>query len=365
MSDNRSISDVLKLVKSYFLMQKNFYSMVVSDFILTRYATPKKILNLAMILFQHYVLKGDRVFGYPIKAVIDPVSYCNLRCPLCPTGRGDNSRKKSMMKFDDFKRIIDEIYEYIFVVDFYNWGEPLLNRDVFKMIKYAHEKGVKTRMSSNLTVLAKDKAEMMVESGLDVLIASIDGASDDTYSKYRIGGSFRKVMNNLRTLVETKKRFGAKNPEIIWQFVVMRHNENEVEKAKKMAKERGVKIKITPSRVDMGYELQKDIDKLVSEFRNWLPNNMTRYINGRKLIKPRNCLFLWTQVVINPDGTMSPCCGSYSYKDNFADVFSEGGVLKAWNNTNFMYARRTVREKNEKANIICVNCLKNGFLESN
>ena len=96
-----------------------------------------------------------------------------------------------------------------------------------------------------------------------------------------------------------------------------------------------------------------------------MPKDLTRYIDGRKLIKPRNCLFLWTQVVINPDGTMSPCCGSYSYKDNFADVFSEGGVLRAWNNTNFMYARKTVREKNKRANIICVNCLKNGFLESN
>jgi len=359
------ISDIFKIMRSYLIMQKNFYSMIVSDFIITKYTTPKKLLNLALILVQHYITKGDRVIGYPIKAVIDPISYCNLRCPLCPTGRKDESQKKGFMRFEEFKKIIDEIYEYLFVVDFYNWGEPLMNKDVFRMIKYAHEKRIKTRMSSNITLLTKDKAKMMIESGLDVLIASIDGVSEETYSKYRVGGNFNKVMDNLINLVEMKRELGAKNPEIIWQFIVMRHNEHEVEKARGMAKKLGVKIKITPSRVDMGEELHDNIEKLVSRFGNWLPQSVSRYVDGKKLIKPKNCLFLWTQVVINPDGSIAPCCGSYSDKDNFGNVFKEGGVIKAWNNKNFMYARKVVREKNKNADIICVNCLKNGFLESN
>lgn len=358
-------SEIINLLKSYFILKKNFYSMVISDFIFTPYTSAKKIANLFLILLQHYLIKGERVIGYPIKIVVDPTNYCNLRCPLCPTGRGDPSRPKGFMKFETFRKIVDELYEYLFVIDFYNWGEPLLSKDVFRMINYAHSKKVKTRMSSNITLLSEEKAKEMVESGLDVLIASIDGASEDTYKIYRVGGDFKKVMKNLETLVKVKDELRAKNPQIIWQFVVMKHNEHEIEKAKEFAKKLGVKLKLTPTRVDMGLELTQDMDYSIKPSAKWFSKKIIRYFNGSKIIKPKNCLFLWTQVVINPDGSVSPCCGSYNKKDDMGNILSDGGVLKTWNNEKFRYARRVVRNKIQNANIICVNCLKNGFLESN
>lgn len=344
---------------------KRHIKRLIYDFILTKYSTPKKFLNLIRILFQHYIIRGKKVYGYPIKLVIDTTSYCNLKCPLCPTGRGDMSRTRGFMTFENFKKIIDEIYEWIFVVDFYNWGEPLLNKHIFSMIKYAHEKKIKTRISTNMTIMNRKIAEQIVESGLDELIASIDGASDKTYSKYRVGGNFEKVMKNLKMLIDTKKEMKSKTPKVIWQFIIFKHNENEIEDAIKIAEEIAVdEICFIPTRADMGKELAMKDEEKQKLFSNFFPSKKySRYIDGRKLVKPKNCLFLWTQGVINWNGSVSGCCGIYPEKFDFGNVFEEGGFMKVWNNKKFQYARYIVKNKIVDESVFCSNCIKNGFLE--
>jgi MoaA/NifB/PqqE/SkfB family radical SAM enzyme len=126
------------------------------------------------------------------------------------------------MSFDNFRRIIDELGAYLYRVDLHNWGEPLLNDEIYRMISYARARNIEVRVSSNLNVIDQVKAEKLVKSGLDVLIVSLDGASQETYMQYRVGGRFDKVLNSIKMVTEIKKELSASKPFIIWQFLVMR-----------------------------------------------------------------------------------------------------------------------------------------------
>ena len=334
----------------------------MEEYIFTPYTSPKKLANL-FLAFLENIFKPEVARAKPIKLVVDVTNFCNLRCPLCPTGRRDKARSRGFMDFEKFKKIFDELAPYLLVVDFYNWGEPLLHKEICKFVSYAHSKKVRTRISTNLTVLPDDVAVCLLKSGLDVLFASIDGVSADTYKKYRIGGDFDKVMENLRKLVRFKRELGAKT-KIIWQFIVFKHNIDEVKKLYKEAREVGVDgVKLVPSRIDMGYENFFSKSEKLAVFSDWLPGGkFSRYIAGGPLLEPKTCLFLWTHAVINWNGSVSGCCGVWPEKFDFGNAFEEGSFLKIWNGKNFRKARWIVKKKIPYSNMVCSNCVRNGFI---
>lgn len=353
-----------KKINQRMLIYKRFLKRLISDFILTKYTSPKKLFNLFLVLLNHYFIRGKRVYAYPIKLTIDPTSYCNLKCPLCPTGRGDVSRPKGFMKFESFKRIVDELSDYLFVIDLFNWGEPLLNKEIFDMIKYASSKNIKTRLSTNFNVFNEDTGRKLVQSGLDEIVLSIDGASQETYSNYRVGGNFEKVMRNLEVLLKIKKIMKSRKPKVIWQFVIMRHNEKEIPKAIEISRNLGIEIIFVPTRADMGEEVMLSDREKIEKYGHWFPSSkFSRYNSQSKLIKPKTCLFLWTQGTINWDGSVSGCCAIYPKSADFGNVFEGGGFMKVWNNEKFQYARYIVKNKIIDESIICSGCIKNGFIE--
>src|SRR3989338_6272419 len=165
-------------------------------FVFTPNVTPKRLINLVKISY-NYALKKSVVNSYPCRLIIDPVNICVLKCPLCPTGKGEKGRTLGSMKLEDFKKIIDEVGDYIYEVDLYNWGESLLNKDIWKMIKYCKKKRIVVKISSNMNYWREDFAEQVVNSGLDTLIVSCDGTDQESYEKYRVGGDFEKVMHHV------------------------------------------------------------------------------------------------------------------------------------------------------------------------
>jgi len=123
--------------------------------------------------------------------MIEPTNYCNLKCPLCPTGAGLIRREKAAMSFEDFKKILDNLGNQIIHLRLWNWGEPLLNKELPKMIKYAKSKNIYVNTSTNSSFLNKENVRELTNSGLDHLIVSLDGASEETYSLYRKNGNFK------------------------------------------------------------------------------------------------------------------------------------------------------------------------------
>jgi MoaA/NifB/PqqE/SkfB family radical SAM enzyme len=194
-------------------------------------------------MLNRYLLKFDLLFrpsrclSSPLELQLEPTNRCNLTCGVCL--RKVKKHEAADMSFEDFKHIIDK-FKYLKLVTLHGWGEPLLNENIFDMIRYAKKYHPDIKIDTNLTCLDEDNAEKLVASGLDKIVVSIDGLNSGTYSKYRIGGDFDKVMNNLKLLIKKRKKLKSLKPYITWQFLVFRHNEHEIDNAVKMGRKLGV-----------------------------------------------------------------------------------------------------------------------------
>lgn len=348
-------------------MRFHIIQKILTAFIFNKHLSPKKILNSIHIAFNYFFIKSVTV-EHPVRLVFDPTNHCNLQCPLCPTGQGRMDRARGFMDVDKFKSIIDENYKYLFEIDLYNWGEPLLHNGIFEMISYAESKNIRVSISSTLNDFTDIMAEKIVSSGLERLVVSVDGANQETYSEYRIGGKFDDVIRNAKKIIDMKRKKKSKYPLIIWEFLIFRHNENMINNAKIQAKEIGFdKFVVKYFRSDMGIELfQSDQEKIIGS-KKWLPtsDSMSRfdYKKEKKKIKPQSCIFLWTQGTINWNGSVSPCCAVYDEAHDFGNAFEVHSFLKIWNNDKFKEARSIVKNNTSQNNCVCSNCFKNGFIE--
>jgi len=322
---------------------------------LSRMGLKEKLQNYLLIEHEKQS-RQECVSGFPYWLTIDPTNFCTLRCPFCPTGQARGSRTKGTLSFENFKKIMDELGPYLIHIDFCNWGEPLLNKEIFEMIKYAKQYNVDTKIDSNFNHFSDRDAEDMVLSGLDKLIVSIDGATQGTYSKYRIGGDFNTVINNLKLLIKKKNELAKSNPYICWQFLVFRHNEHEIEEAKKIGADLGVdNVSITKAFIG-----NKDWIPLNEEYSHYKKEEIKEEFTSKHFKSPQDriCNWPWEAIVINPNGSVSPCCSVEDEKDDFGNILVNS-FREIWNNEKYRRARRFIKNKEETVkenNNICIGC---------
>jgi radical SAM protein with 4Fe4S-binding SPASM domain len=188
---------------------------------------------------------------FPKVILIDTVSYCNLRCSMCV--HKDMKRKKGVMPWHLFTKIIDEIAEEdknvrVWMVFF---GEALLLKrrrpSIFDMIAYAKAKGLTdVVLNSNANLLDHEAGKGLIESGLDAIYIGIDAIKPETYAKVRVGGNYEKTVNNVIHLIKLKKKMDKENPKVFVQFVEMNINSDEKEDFIKFWTEKGAIAKIRP-----------------------------------------------------------------------------------------------------------------------
>jgi radical SAM protein with 4Fe4S-binding SPASM domain len=310
-----------------------------------------KIANYLLVNGQR-IIGRKHLLGYPYYVVIDPCNVCQLECPFCD-GR---ERSPGMMKFSEFKRIIDSMGRSCINLELYNWGEPFLNKDTIDMINYAGQRyHTYTRISSNLNLSNDQFYEELVRSSLNSLTISLDGASPETYETYRVKGSFEKVIHNIKLIVRYKKQYAKKEPRLVWQFLVFRHNEHEIEKAKRMARELSVddivfaKPHIPPEFMSW--------DSSRPEFSNHLDPE-AHGSQDRPATKKKDCNWPYSSIAINANGSVSPCCAVAKEQDDFGNIF-DYDFRATWNNDKFKRARRYAAHnlKGEVTDgLICARC---------
>ena len=270
-----------------------------------RHGTLKKLFNFLRIELQ-LRLGRTRVAGYPYEWEIDTTNVCQLKCPLCHTGLGTVNRHKGVMHFDLFKKTVDEIKDYCIWLSLYSWGEPFLNKEIDRYVAYAHKANIATMISSNLNKpLTPDMAERLIRSGLDVLIISLDGTTQEVYKVYRVGGYLDRVLDNIKLLVQKKNELGYKTPYLEWQYIVMRQNEHQIPEARQMAREIGVDG-IVFKKVDFPHG---EDDPETAE--RWLPVAAEGLRKDQPFEKPYKengvrCWRLWRSAVVNWDGRLRP-----------------------------------------------------------
>lgn len=314
----------------------------------------KKFRNF---LNAHYemMMGNEVVSSYPYLFVFEVTNVCNLKCPFCLTGKGiSGGRDVRHMGFEEAKAIIDQVGDYVYLMQLYTWGEPLLNKDIYDIIKYAKQKNIYVMISTNATMLNEANCKRLVDSGIDYVMAAIDGLSDETYKKYRVGGDYVKVMRNLETLLKMKTRQKSPTPFVEWQFIVFKHNEHEVQAAERKAYEMGVS-KFTPLPAYV-------------EDEAWLPVGKEYKVEVFNPERLMNCDRPWTHLNVRADGGVASCCYEFEKKDDFGN-FSDGTFMQIWNNKKFAMSRRLIYQKRkglemEKSDLICYGCLSGGVRPS-
>lgn len=316
------------------------------------HTTPLKFANMLGAKAQKW-LKRDHVLGMPYIYTIDPINVCNLRCPLCPTGLGILGRKRGKLSFANYTNIIDQVARYAYKVYLYNWGEPFLHPEIFEIIKYASSRKIEVHLSSNMNHFSEEMARKTVESGLDTVLVSIDGASQEVYEKYRRKGKLDQVLQNVRLLVQEKRKAKSSKPFITMRMLVNRYNENEIEEMRALVHELGADV-FTVGALYVDTNNQEQV-------KEWLPSDQkysTYNYSSSQIRNVWHCSDLWEGMTINWDGGVAPCCWLHDEKNDFSNAFQHQ-IKDLWNGEAYVSSRRVFAfggAKSGPVETICTKC---------
>ncbi len=313
-----------------------------------------------------YHLGFSKALGMPKMITLEPTNHCNLNCPLCPTGVGDTSVAYGLFNLDKYKKVVDIFSKWAQTVQLFSWGEPLLNKSFVEMVRYASQAPHKLRSvtSVNLNVITDEQIKGLLTSNLNALHVSIDGVTQEVYEKYRVGGNLEMVFNNLKKLVAAKNLYKS-STKIVWDFIVMKHNEQQVEEAKKIANDFGVAIKIDCVRTHLKEDTLSPVDEMIDIYGEWLPDD-PKYNSYNMDAKTRKkslkfCKSPWLETMVNWNGDVFPCsCVHTEEKDRMGNIF-EQDFAEIWNGRKYVAARKELLGQPNNLETICHTCKKNGY----
>jgi radical SAM protein with 4Fe4S-binding SPASM domain len=257
-----------------------------------------------------------------------------------------------MLNTDLFENIIDQLHQHITYLTFYFQGEPFLHKDFLKMVKYASSKNIYTATSTNAHYLDDERAKEIVLSGLDRLIISVDGTTQDTYGHYRIGGSLEKVLDGARNIVKWKKELKSTTPYLIFQFVVFSHNEHQVKDLNAIAGSIGIDEVVVKTAQVYDYKYGNSFIPQSEQFSRYKKNRDGTFEIKNKLLN--HCWKLWHSCVITWDGEVVPCCFDKDAAYKMGNL-KEHSFMDTWNNDQYIHFRTSLLKSRSKIDI-CQNC---------
>lgn len=325
------------------------------SFHLIRKLTFSKILNALVLIIGYYASRITRQsiqWGEPISLSIEPTTACNLGCPECPSGLKMFTRPTGNLSPELFEKIIGQIHKKLIYLTFYFQGEPFINKHFLKMVKYASDKGIFTSTSTNAHFIDDKVAEEIVHSGLDRLIISLDGTTQEVYEQYRIHGKVDKVLEGTKNIIQAKKKLNSQTPQVVFQFLVVKHNEHQIDEVHQLANDLGVdKVALKTAQI---YDYKNGspllpADQKYSRYR--MKNDGTYEIKN----KLRNhCWRLWHSAVITWDGDIVPCCFDKDAKYKMGTL-QDHTFQDIWHNDTYKGFRNAIIQSRKNIDI-CQNC---------
>lgn len=270
---------------------------------------------LAMMLKEH----KDIVIK-PTKLRIDICTLCQIDCADCYMRKGNyGSVGAGYMTFKQFKRVVDDA-PYIKEIEISNSGEPLLNPDLVKILEYSYNNNIKITIGNgtNFNTASNELLEALVKYNVRNVLMSIDGASQETYAKYRRKGNFNKIIENIKKVNEYKEKYNSDYPKMIYKCILFTHNEHEIEKVIELANELKCEVRFWPPWSKDQF-IAKDPQRVFEltgiDFRD----------NKEPELYYDYCLQMILSPQINWDGKILGCCINY-LKEWDGNVFEDGLV---------------------------------------
>lgn len=317
--------------------------------------TGPRAVNAARILSSYHYsrLQGKPTMkGLPISISIEPTTSCNLRCPECPSGLRSFTRPTGMLRENLYQNIIDQLAGTLSYLTFYFQGEPYLNPHFLDMVNYASEKGIYTATSTNAHYLKEEEARRTVESGLDRLIVSIDGTSQNTYESYRIGGSLEKVMEGTKNILHWKKKLRSRTPHVAFQFLVVGPNEHQIPEVYRIAKKLGVDQVVLKTAQIYDYKSGSSLIPKQDRYSRYQKNDDGSY--SIKNSMDNHCWKMWHSCVVTWDGKIVPCCFDKDAHFVLGDL-SQNFFYEIWNGEKYQHFRQSLLKSRSEIEI-CKNC---------
>ncbi|MDV3307389.1 MAG: SPASM domain-containing protein [Cyclobacteriaceae bacterium] len=296
--------------------------------------------------------RTPHIAGMPISISVEPTTSCNLRCPECPSGLRSFTRSTGMMDTALMDDVLQQLGPTLFWLTFYFQGEPYLHRDLLAMVRRASTAGIYTSTSTNGHYFDDETARATVESGLDRLIISIDGTTQEAYASYRRGGILSRVLEGTRNVIRWKKYFASATPHVIFQFLVVRQNEHQIPELKRMARELGVdEVKLKTAQI-YDYELGSPLIPRNDRYSRYAQNTdgTWRIKNGMA----NHCWKMWHSCVITWDGRVVPCCFDKDAQHELGNIRNES-FGSIWNGERYRAFRAALLKSRSEIDI-CRNC---------
>lgn len=306
------------------------------------------------IRMNRMTINGDsgRVPAYPYLIQVEPTNRCNLKCLSCPCGRGELEREPHDMSFGDFRRLVDDMGRYLLLMVLWSWGEPFMNRDLPKMIRYATENGIQTVSSTNCHFLNdEDFVADVMTAGLSSLIVAVDSTSIHSYAEYRREGNAANVVRGVENLVRIKRKSGAKT-RINLRMVAMRQNEHEIDQVRSFARDLGADIFSVKTANPSSGTIYLD--------SQIIPNNprLRRYLYHRdsyeRVLSKRPCRRIWTMTNVHSNGDVVPCCRDHTSSVKLGN-FLEEPLSRIWMSDAYSELRRNIY-RNKLSIDMCRHC---------
>ncbi|NND94872.1 MAG: radical SAM protein [Flavobacteriales bacterium] len=289
--------------------------------------------------------------GLPYSVSIEPTTACNLRCPECPSGLRNFTRPTGNLNRNFFNDFIQANHKHLIYLNFYFQGEPFIHKEFLDMVKIASQNQVFTSTSTNAHFINDSVSEKIVESGLDRLIISIDGADQATYEQYRKEGKLEKVIAGTEAIVKAKRSF-AQGPEIIFQFLVVRPNEHQIEEIKALGKKLGVDNVVLKTAQIYDFENGHPLIPENEQYSRYSKDRRGKYRIKNPL--DDQCWKMWHSCVITWDGKVVPCCFDKDAKYSMGDL-KEESLASIWSSPKYNSFRNAILQSRSEIDI-CKNC---------
>jgi len=314
-----------------------------------------KVLNALQVLASYYTsrITGKANHrGLPISISMEPTTACNLRCPECPSGLRSFTRPTGKMNLDLLNKTLGEIKNHCTYINFYFQGEPYLHPQFLDMVKAAKAHGIYSSTSTNAHFLNDEKAKETVLSGLDRLIISIDGTTQETYESYRKEGELNKVIEGAKNMVKWKRELKSATPHVIFQFLVVKPNEHQIDEVKSLAKSIGVDdVKFKTAQIydfEHGNALIPSLDKYARYAQN--QDGTWRIKNSLD----NHCWRMWSGCVITWDGRIVPCCFDKDAQHSMGNL-RDKTLKEIWSNNEYRKFRAAILRSRAEVDM-CKNC---------
>lgn len=320
-----------------------------------KHLTFKRLSNmLGLWAGYHYsrLTKKPRQWAMPAALSIEPTTACNLGCPECPSGLKKFSRPTGNLNPKLLATILDEMAGTLQYLTFYFQGEPFIHPDMTGLIREASKRNIFSVTSTNAHFINEKSAADIVDSGLNKLIISIDGTTQEVYEQYRRKGSLEKVIRGTKHILKAKEQSGSKFPLVYFQFLVVRPNEHQIDEVKTLGNELGVDGVVFKTAQVYEYEDGNPLIPTNEKYSRYKQGSDGKWRIKNKLLN--QCWKMWHSSVITWDGRVVPCCFD---KDATHEMGQLGAVpfREIWNGAAYQNFRRSLLISRSEIDI-CKNC---------